>query len=126
MLSSVCRLASAPSTDLTISVRQTFNSLALLNARASIPGISIPPAPALRSVFEVEEVRFLRLLIIVVLGVVVMDLLIVLESLVSKMRMGKAYLLQPIFMQRNGDAYRSTNRPIDQTVVDAVAQIISL
>jgi hypothetical protein len=74
---SVARLASALSVDLTISARQTFNSAALVNANASIPAMSIPPAPALFSVFALDEVALFRLVIIEVLGVVLIALLFV-------------------------------------------------
>jgi hypothetical protein len=74
ILSSVCKLASAPSIDLTISVRHTFNSVALLNASASIPGISIPSVLPLFRVFAVDDVRLFKLVRIVVLGVVVIAL----------------------------------------------------
>src|ERR1700686_3679795 len=79
ILSNVCKLGSAPSTDLAISVRHTFNSVALLNARASIPGMSIPSVLPLFTVFAVDEVRLFRLVMIVVLGVVVIVLLTLLN-----------------------------------------------
>jgi len=75
MLLSAVKFGSAPSVDLTISVRQTFNSLALLKAKASIPAISIPPALALFRVLAVDAVALFRLLTIVVLGVVLIALL---------------------------------------------------
>jgi hypothetical protein len=62
--------------DLATSVRQPFSSLALLNAKASIPGMSTPPVLALFSVFEVDALAVLRLVMIVVLGIVVIALLL--------------------------------------------------
>ena len=69
---SVTRFGSAPSVDLTIRARQTFNSVALLKASASIPDTSIPPAAELFNVFAVATVAFFKLLMIVVLGIVLM------------------------------------------------------
>lgn len=76
---SVTRFGSAPSVDLTIRVRQTFNSAALLKASASIPDTSIPPTAELFKVFAVAAVAFFKLLIIVVLGIVLMILPLILN-----------------------------------------------
>src|SRR5271156_4136377 len=72
---SAVRLGSAPSVDLTISVKQTFSSPALLNASASMPGMSTPPVPAIFNVFVVGVVAAFKLLMIVVLGTVLISLL---------------------------------------------------
>jgi hypothetical protein len=61
--------------DLTISIRQFLSSLALLNANASIPGMSNPAVPALFNVFAVEALALFRLVMIVVLGIVLIALL---------------------------------------------------
>jgi hypothetical protein len=58
-----------------MSVKQAFSSAALLYARTSIPGMSIPSPPALFSVFAVGEVTVFKLVIIVVLGVLIAALL---------------------------------------------------
>jgi hypothetical protein len=55
--------------------------VALLNARASVPGVSIPADPPVFSVFGVDEVRFFRFAMIVVLGVVVIVLPVFLKNL---------------------------------------------
>jgi hypothetical protein len=72
---SVVRFASALSVDLAINVRHTFSSAALLNARASIPAMSIPFVFALFRVFAVDRVTLFRFVIIVVLGIVLIALL---------------------------------------------------
>jgi hypothetical protein len=76
---SAVRLESAPSVDLAISARHTFNSVALLNASASIPTVSIPAAPELLSVFAVGVVKVFRFVMIVVLGIVLIYFSLVLK-----------------------------------------------
>jgi hypothetical protein len=64
----VARFASAPSVDLATRVRHAFNSIALLKANASIPGMSTPLELALFTVFAVDDVSVFRFVMMVVLG----------------------------------------------------------